>query len=119
MRVFQSSYDGLASLGDVKFVEDVRDVVGDRLGREVELLTDLSVGQTCSYEIEDVAFTWRELGDRSLYALGFFPEHVDGRLGVAEQAGARRRQQAELGVGDDEDVARGHAVELDLGRAGR
>src|SRR6266516_1692004 len=48
---------------DVEFAEDVVDVAFDGLGAEEQALADACVGVSLGHELEDLAFTFGELGE--------------------------------------------------------
>src|SRR6516165_717338 len=54
-------YDGLHAVAEAQLLEDVRDVCLDGRLADVELLTDLRVGQAAGDEPEDVFFPCGEL----------------------------------------------------------
>ena len=56
-----SKDDRLAAFGQVELRQDHGDVVGDRLGREEQCLSDLDVGEACGEFVEDQPLTVGEL----------------------------------------------------------
>jgi hypothetical protein len=51
----------------------------DRVSPPETTLVELHA-KACQASPAEQASTWRELGDRALYGLGYFPEHIDGKL---------------------------------------
>src|SRR5207245_4076572 len=69
--------------------EHVRDVVLHRLLREVDALTDLTVGQPLRHEVEDLALLVRERAELVFRRLGPYAlEHAGGDRRVEERLAA-------------------------------
>ncbi len=51
----------------------------DHVAHEEDTLAELHA-RACLASPAEQASTWRELGDRALYKLGYFPENLQGRL---------------------------------------
>lgn len=83
LRVDEARSDrGVALTDDVRFylIQLLSDRARtDRDGPHAHTLAELHAA-ACTARPGEAARTWRELGDRALYALGWFREQLDGRM---------------------------------------